>query len=31
MELEVKVEQMSERLARDGAHRALADISKHRV
>ena len=31
MELEVEVEQMSERLARDGAHRALANISKHSV
>ena len=31
MELEVEVEQVSERLARDGAHRALTNISKNGV
>jgi len=31
MEFEVEVEQMPERLTRDGAHRALANISKHGV
>ena len=31
MELEVEIEEMLKRLARDGADRALADIRKHRV
>jgi hypothetical protein len=31
VELEVEVEQMSERLARDGAHRALANVGEHGV
>jgi len=31
MKLEVEVEQMFECLARDGAHRALANVSEHRV
>jgi hypothetical protein len=31
MELDVEVEQMFERLARDGAHRALTDVCEHRI
>ena len=31
MELEVEVEQMSERLARDGAHRALTNVGEHGI
>jgi hypothetical protein len=31
MELEVEVEQMSERLARDRAHRALANVGEHSI
>jgi hypothetical protein len=31
MELDVEVEQMFERLAGDGAHRALTDVCKHRI
>jgi hypothetical protein len=31
MELEVEVEQMFERLARDGAHRALANVGEHSI
>ena len=31
MELEVEIEEMLKRLARDGAHSALADIREHRV